>query len=86
MIESISLMHKKRTITDCFLDDESRVIEPYHNVVYTMMEQEADALEWHCKQDYFEECDVIAYRVDGKKIKCKLKVPLIAIRAKFAVS
>lgn len=86
VIESISLMHKKRTITDCFLDNESRVVEPYHNVVYTMIEQEADALEWHCKQDYFEECDVTAYCIDGKKIKSKLEVPLIALRAEFAAS
>lgn len=84
VIESISLMHKKKIIADCFLDNKSRVIEPFYNVVYTMMEQETDALEWHCKQDYFEECDVIAYCVDGKKIKGKLKVPLIAIRAEFA--
>ena len=86
VIESISLMNKKTTIADCFLDDESRVIEPYHNVVYTLMEQDANSLEWHCKQNFFKECDVIAYGVDGKEIKGKLEVPLIAIRAKFAAS
>lgn len=86
VIESVTLLHKKKTIADCILDDSNRAIEPYHNVVYTLMEQEANNLEWHCKQDYFEECDVIANCVDGKRIKSKLEVPLIAIRARFAAS
>lgn len=85
-IESISLMNKNTTIADCFLSDDSRVIEPFHNLIYTLMEQEANALEWHCKNKYFEECDVIANCVDGKHIKSQLEVPLIAIRAKIAAS
>lgn len=86
IVESLNISYKGKTISDYFLDGDERIIEPNHNVVYTLMEQDASALEWHCKQSYFEECDITAYCIDGKKIKGKLEVPLIAIRAKFANS
>ena len=63
------------------MPEENRIILPYHNAIYTLSEQEADAMQWHCQKEHFEECKVIAYSVDGKKAKGKLPVPLFAIRA-----
>ena len=63
------------------MPEENRIILPYHNAVYTLSEQEADAMQWHCQKEHFEECKVIAYSVDGKKAKGKLPVPLFTIRA-----
>jgi hypothetical protein len=54
---------------------------PSESFTYTLMEQEADALQHHCNQEKFETCDVTAYSVDGKKIKTKLWIPLFYIRA-----
>ena len=42
---------------------------PSESFTYTLMEQEADALQYHCNQEKFETCDVTAYSVDSKKIK-----------------
>ena len=53
-------------------------------MTYTLMEQESESLEWHCKQLDFSYCKVIAYSIDGKRVTGKLDVPLIQIRASVA--
>lgn len=83
ILDHFSLYYKETILVDCFIDESKRVILPNKNVVYTLMEQEVNALQYHCNQYHFEECDVIAYSVDGKKAKGKLKVPLFALRANF---
>lgn len=81
VLENFEICHKKKLLVDCHMPEENRIILPYHNVVYILSEQEADAMQWHCQKEHFEECKVIAYSVDGKKAKGKLPVPLFAIRA-----
>lgn len=49
--------------------ESDRIILPFHNVVYTLAEQEADTLEWHCQREYFEECQVTAFSIEKKKQK-----------------
>ena len=81
VLENFEICYKKKLLVDCHMPEENRIILPYHNAIYTLSEQEADALQWHCQKEKFEECKVIAHSVDGKKAKGKLSVPLFAIRA-----
>lgn len=83
ILDHFSLCYKEKIMVDCFIDEADRIILPNENIVYTLMEQDADALQYHCNQNRFEECDVIAYSVDGKKAKGKLEVPVFALRSKF---
>ena len=86
ILDHFSLCYNGQILVDCFMDADKRIILPSENVVYTLMEQDADALQYHCNQHHFEECDVIAYSVDGKKVKGKLEIPLFALRANFTNS
>lgn len=83
ILDHFSLCYKETILIDCFIEEDKRMILPNENVVYTLMEQDANALQYHCNQYHFEECDVIAYSVDGKKVKGKLEIPLFALRANF---
>lgn len=81
VIKSFALYDNNRLLVDCYIDEQSRVILPYHNIVYTLMEQEADSLLYHCKKSHFDTCKVIAYNLSGKCTKGQLEVPLISLRA-----
>lgn len=50
------------------------------------MEQDTNALQYHCNQYQFEKCDVIAYSIDVKKAKGKLELPLFTLQANFTYS
>ena len=84
ILERFSLSHKCGLWIDCFIEDEEKTIQPYEHKVYTMMEQEANSLERHCKKAKFEQCDVIACDIEGKKIRTKLDVSWIALKVKFS--
>lgn len=81
VLENFVICYKKKTLVDCYMPESDRIILPFHNVVYTLSEQEADTLEWHCQKEHFEECQVIAYSIEKKKVNGILPVPLFAIRA-----
>lgn len=83
ILERFSLYDSGKLLVDCFMDEANRVVLPSQNVVYTLMEQDADALQHHCNQHRFEQCNVIAYSVDGKIFKGRLKTPLFALQADF---
>lgn len=86
ILDCFSLCYNGKTLVNCPIDDAKRVILPNDSIVYTLMEQDADALQYHCNQQHFRECDVIAYSVDEKKVKGKLEIPLLALRASFTES
>ena len=81
ILESFELCYKNKLLVDCHIVENAKVLMPSESFTYTLMEQEADALQHHCNQEKFETCDVTAYSVEGKKIKTKLWVPLFYIRA-----
>lgn len=81
VLEGFVICHKKKLLVDCHMFKSDRLILPFHNVVYTLSEQEVRALEWHCQKENFEECQITAYSLDQKKAKGILSVPLFAIRA-----
>lgn len=83
ILQSFTLYYKRKILVDCVMDDDNRIIEPSKYVTYTLMEQEIEALQYQCNQHHFKECKVIAYSVDGKKVKGKLEVPLFYLRANF---
>ena len=81
VLENFVICYKKKILVDCQMPESDRIILPFHNVVYILSEQEADALEWHCQMEYFEECQVTAISIEKKKAKGILPVPLFAIRS-----
>lgn len=83
LIEYIELRHKGTIVIDCFLEEGKKLLKPFHSSAYELMEQDANALEWHCKEDRFDHCKVIAYSVDGKKYKGKLDISWIAMRVRL---
>lgn len=80
IMERFSLYHKKKLLVECHFDEPDRAILPYKSIVYTLMEQQADALEYHCEEEKFDQCSVIAYDIEGKQFKCSLDVSRIALR------
>lgn len=84
ILEQFSLSHKCGLWIDCFIEDQEKIIQPYERKVYTMMEQEANSLEWHCKKGKFEQCDVIAIDIEGKRIKSKMDVSWVALRVRLS--
>lgn len=67
------------------MPESDRIILPFHNAIYTLSEQDACALEKQCQEEHFKECQVIAYSIDGKKVKRILPVPAFAIFANVGV-
>lgn len=51
ILERFSLTHRKKLILDYFIDDDDNTIQPYKHKKYILMEQDADALTWHQKND-----------------------------------
>lgn len=86
ILDYFSLLYKDKLLVDFFIDVDKRVILPNENIVYTLMEQDINALQYHCNQYQFEKCDVIAYSIDGKKVKEKLEVPLFTLQTNFTHS
>lgn len=82
ILEYFSLLHNGKLLVDCIFGDGAKVIPPYQSEVYTLDEQESDALQWHCDQDPFESCDVVAHSVDKKELKGSLETPIFALRAR----
>ena len=81
ILDSFEIRYKKKLLVDCHIAESDRVILPFHKITYTLSEQEADTLEWHCQKEHFDKCQVTAHGVDQKKVKGILPVPLLAIRA-----
>lgn len=82
ILESFSLLHKGKLLVDCRFWDGAKIIPPYQSVVYTLDEQESDALQWHYNQNLFESCDVVACSIDKKELKGSLETPIFALRAR----
>lgn len=72
VLDNISLYFKGKLLIDCFLDDDQRMIYPNNIKTYLMMEQDREALQYHCNEKLFSKCDVIAYCFDDTEIKAEL--------------
>ena len=81
IFDQFALYDKGKLLIDCHITEQERTILPYKSMVYTLMEQEANALMSHCKQRRFQDCQVTAFDVRRKKVSAKLDVPLIYLRA-----
>jgi len=77
VIDHFSLSHKKGLRIDCFPDTEKNTIRPYEKIVYILMEQEANALEYHCKKTQLKNCKAHVYDITGKCHTVKLDVSSI---------
>lgn len=83
LLQNFSLYHNKKLLIDCHVVENERTILPYQRMSYTLMEQEANTLERHCRKLKFKDCKVWAYDIEGKRIKTTLDVSWIALRASF---
>ena len=79
VLDYFSLSHKKGLRIDCFPDTVKNTIQPYEKIVYNLMEQEANALEYHCKKARIKKCNVHVYDVTGKRYTTKLDVSSITL-------
>ena len=80
IIESFDICWRKQLLIQCFLSSEDATILPYHNISYTLTQQDADAIEWHCKRLGFKQCRIIAISVNGKKCKASIDMSWIHMR------
>ena len=74
ILEQFSLNAKKTRMVDCF---------PYKSIIYTLDEQEANALLRHCERLRIENCKVAAVDVSGKRITGKMDLGIIGLRVKL---
>ena len=81
ILDQFALYDKGKLLIDCHITEQERTILPYKSMVYTLMEQEANALMFHCKQRRFQACQVTAFDVRGKKVSAKLDVSFIFLQA-----
>lgn len=84
ILESIALVYEKEILVDCPIDGQDNTIMPYKRLLYTLMEQDANALEHHCRKERFKHCTVCAYDIEGTCYKAKLDVAWIYFRTKFS--
>lgn len=69
ILKNLCLYHKSSLLVYCYLEDNQRKILPNESKRYQMMEQDKDALQWHCNKELFQTCDVIANCFNGESIK-----------------
>ncbi len=83
ILEQFSLNAKKTRMVDCIITDEERTILPYKSIIYTLDEQEANALLHHCKRMRIENCKVVALDVRGKRMTGKLDLGILGLRGRL---
>lgn len=52
----------------------------YENSTYVLTQQDADAIEWHCKRLGFKQCRIVATTVNGEEFKENIDVSWIHMR------
>ena len=87
IIDSFDIFNKRAPIVcTCEIPDDQKRLDPKQKLQYTLMEQDADSLIWHCKKDRFDRCIVYFNRVDGKIIKAELDVSAIVLQIELSAS
>ena len=56
IIESFDMCWRKQLLIQCFPSSEDATVLPYHNISYVLTQQDADAIERHCKRLGFKQC------------------------------
>lgn len=80
IIESFDMCWRKQLLIQCFPSSEDATVLPYHNISYVLTQQDADAIEWHCKRLGFNQCRIVATTVNGEKFKENIDVSWIHMR------
>lgn len=70
----------QQLLIQCFPSSEDATILPYHNISYVLTQQDADAIEWHCKRLGFKQCRIVATTVNGEEFKENIDVSWIHMR------
>lgn len=80
IIESFDMCWRKQLLIQCFPSSEDATVLPYHNISYVLTQQDADAIERHCKRLGFKQCCIVATTVNGEKFKENIDVSWIHMR------
>jgi len=80
IIESFDMYWRKQLLIQCFPSSEDATILPYHNISYVLTQQDADAIERHCKRLGFKQCRIVTTTVNGEKFKENIDVSWIHMR------
>ena len=80
ILESFELISKGHLLIQCPLSGPDMVILPSQSKTCVLMQQDAEALEWHSKELGFKQCKVTATAVDGKQISGNLDVSWVHMR------
>lgn len=83
ILDRFELYAKAHLLIDRPLGDDDSTIMPYQYKTYVLDQQHAKALEWHCKDKDIKECKVVATAMNSKKVKSKLDLSWIHMRATF---
>lgn len=71
---------RKQLLIQCFPSSEDATVLPYHNISYVLTQQDADAIERHCKRLGFKQCCIVATTVNWEKFKENIDVSWIHMR------
>lgn len=84
ILENFTIVHKKKILVDCQIGIQDKAILPYKSMVYTMNEQEADALIYHCTGLELGECTIIATDVEQHRVPANLDASILTLGTGFS--
>ena len=85
LLDYFEIYHKKKLVVGtCVISEDAQRIDPNQRLTYTLTEQDADALCWHCENDHFDRCNVLFHTVEGKIIKVSLDVSSILLQIEIS--
>ena len=81
LLERIEFYYKKHLLIDYVLTDDDLTIMPYQYRSFILDQQHAKAMERHCMEKDIKECLVVATGVNSKRVRSKLDISWIHMRA-----
>lgn len=76
VLTNLSLLLGKKLLVDRLVN-EYKTIFPYETSQYVLMEQDYEALLFHCKKHKLKACDIVADNIAGGEIKGKLDLCML---------
>ncbi len=83
ILERFELYSKKHLLIDYVLCDDDPTIMPYQSRSFILDSQQAKAMERHCKNKDIKECTVVTTAMNSKKVRSKMDISWIHMRATF---
>ena len=81
LLERFEFYAQKHLLIDYVLTDDDLTIMPYQCRSFILDQQHAKAMERHCREKDIKECLVVATGVNSKRVRAKLDVSWVHMRA-----